>query len=348
MKGQWQKTVLICVLAVVLVVALVSGGCAPREKKPGEMTKVVVAMDWYPYAGWCDVYIPQVMGWYAEENLEVEFVTAPGRPHRLVGEKTATFGHGSGNDIYFIREAGLGVVAVAGDAQGLEWGFYGRVDKNPQLKLDADHRLIDVQEMQGMTIGGTIGFTTELVEAFLATTGLKGKLEYVIMESGAKIGSGLAGKIDAFTSSTGTIGYFKDIPGGGWFCDYAQGGIKVLPGMVISAHEDTIRDNPELVEAFVRAYLKGLKWSMENPQEAADLLVAAYPKEAEPYRTWYSLQTYVDFGLFGTENTKGKPLGWMSEKDWETTQGIILEWGRATTITKRPVSEYFTNEFIPK
>jgi NitT/TauT family transport system substrate-binding protein len=49
---------------------------------------------------------------------------------------------------------------------------------------------------------------------------------------------------------------------------------------------------------------------------------------------------------FETENTKGKPFGWMSEKDWEKSVDILLKTGK---IDKSfPATDLYTNKFVPQ
>jgi NitT/TauT family transport system substrate-binding protein len=52
--------------------------------------------------------------------------------------------------------------------------------------------------------------------------------------------------------------------------------------------------------------------------------------------TWETLET---------PNTKGRPMGWMAKADWEATQEILLKY--AGLKERRPVEEYFTNDYVP-
>jgi NitT/TauT family transport system substrate-binding protein len=46
-----------------------------------------------------------------------------------------------------------------------------------------------------------------------------------------------------------------------------------------------------------------------------------------------------------TPNTAGKPLGWMSEKDWEETVSVLKQYGGVTG--PLAAGQLYTNEFVP-
>ena len=46
-----------------------------------------------------------------------------------------------------------------------------------------------------------------------------------------------------------------------------------------------------------------------------------------------------------TPNTAGKPIGWMSDADWDETVKVLQEYGGVSTPLK--AADLFTNEFVP-
>ena len=46
-----------------------------------------------------------------------------------------------------------------------------------------------------------------------------------------------------------------------------------------------------------------------------------------------------------TPNTKGKPLGWGSDADWNGTIEVLKQYGGVTTPLE--ASQLYTNEFVP-
>ena len=123
-----------------------------------------------------------------------------------------------------------------------------------------------------------------------------------------------------------------------WYADC--GVAAVSNGMIV--HTDLLKEKPGLIRDFVAASLKGFLYARKNPDDAAatvkkfseTVLPAVARRELE-----LSWETYV------TPNTRGKPLGWMSDKDWEETVKILKEYGGVTT----PLDprDLYTNEFVP-
>jgi NitT/TauT family transport system substrate-binding protein len=46
-----------------------------------------------------------------------------------------------------------------------------------------------------------------------------------------------------------------------------------------------------------------------------------------------------------TPNTAGKPLGWMSDKDWQSTVEVLKKYGGVTGPIE--AAQLFTNAFVP-
>jgi NitT/TauT family transport system substrate-binding protein len=46
-----------------------------------------------------------------------------------------------------------------------------------------------------------------------------------------------------------------------------------------------------------------------------------------------------------TPNTMGKPLGWMSDKDWAATVDVLKQYGGVTTPLE--AQKLYTNDFVP-
>jgi len=333
MKKKWLAISVLCVtLAVLMVAGLALAGCTPQ--KPSEMTKVTVALDWLPFGRHTPYYIAMDKGWFAEENLEVEIKPTFAAGIQEIGAGNVDFAETTqGTAVILAVQQGIPIKAVCGEFQGDELGWYGLKSKNPDVKTVAD--------MAGLSVNGPASKDDD-VRAFLSISGMEGKTNWVIMEGSVYVGAALRGEVDAFISVSGSEAYCEGL-GGCWVINFSDGGYTTFPGAMMAAHTDLIENRPEVVRAFVRAYLKGLQYVLDHPQEAFDSLRANYP-DAEDFQ---KILIDVIIQLRDTPNTVGKPLGWMSEKDWEISQDIVAEWSSVARIVKRPVSDYFTNEFLP-
>lgn len=89
-------------------------------------------------------------------------------------------------------------------------------------------------------------------------------------------------------------------------------------GYVIITKEETIKNDPELVRAFVQATLKGWEYALANREEAVDL-VLKYNSELDREFQLKVLDKAAD--LIDT----GKPIGSMEKEKWEITRDILFE-----------------------
>jgi NitT/TauT family transport system substrate-binding protein len=117
--------------------------------------------------------------------------------------------------------------------------------------------------------------------------------------------------------------------------DYAQ-----LAANGILASEKVIKENPELVRAFVGAFLKGLQDTIKNPDEAFTLSEKHIPNFSD-------LDANVQKQVLTTsiEQWQATRLGYSDPQAWENMQTVLLDMKLLTE--KQDLTKAFTNEFIP-
>ncbi|HQV94978.1 MAG TPA: ABC transporter substrate-binding protein, partial [Anaerolineales bacterium] len=117
--------------------------------------------------------------------------------------------------------------------------------------------------------------------------------------------------------------------------DYAQ-----LAANGLLASEKVIAENPELVRAFVGAFLKGLKDTIANPDDAFELSASHIPNFAD-------LNADVQWQVLdvSTGQWQAQRLGYSDPQAWENMQNVLLDMGLLAE--KMDLSKAFTNEFIP-
>jgi NitT/TauT family transport system substrate-binding protein len=123
-----------------------------------------------------------------------------------------------------------------------------------------------------------------------------------------------------------------------WYADF--GVTAVSNGIVV--HPDLLKSDPELVRAFVTPTIKGFLYARQHPDEAI-AIVKKFSETISPEVTRremdYSWKTWV------TPNTRGKPLGWASDKDWAETVKVLKDYGGVTT--PLDPAQLYSNEFVP-
>jgi NitT/TauT family transport system substrate-binding protein len=122
---------------------------------------------------------------------------------------------------------------------------------------------------------------------------------------------------------------------------YADCGVTAVSNGII-VHTDVIKDDPEIVRSFVVASLRGFLYGRAHPDELA-IIVKKFSEATVPAIS--RREAELSFTTWVTPNTAGKPLGWMSKKDWEETVVVLKQYGGVTSPLE--AEQLYTNEFVP-
>ena len=122
---------------------------------------------------------------------------------------------------------------------------------------------------------------------------------------------------------------------------YADCGVTAVSNGII-VHGDLIKDDPELIRSFVAASLKGFLYGRAHIDEIA-AVVKKFSEATVPAIS--RREAELSFDTWVTPNTAGKPLGWMSDKDWNETVAVLKQYGGVTTPLE--AAQLYTNEFVP-
>jgi len=204
-----------------------------------------------------------------------------------------------------------------------------------------DVNVSTVQDLKGKTIGlpGLFGANYVGLRALLFSAGLK-ESDVTLQEIGFnQVELMTAGKQDII------VGYAANEP-----IQLKAQGIEVtelrvadsvqLASNGLLASEKVIAENPELVKSFVGAFLKGLQYTIDNPDDAYGMSESYIPNFAD-------LDENVQKDILKTSigQWQADHLGYSDPQAWENMQNVLLEMGLITE--KMDLSKAFTNEFIP-
>jgi len=107
----------------------------------------------------------------------------------------------------------------------------------------------------------------------------------------------------------------------------------------IITNEETIAEKPELVAGLVRAVLRGLRYTIDHPQEAFEICLEYVPEAGG--ENWQTQMAVLEESI---RFWNSDHLGYSDPSAWEISQKFMLEVGLAETETD--VEEMFTNQFI--
>ena len=277
--------------------------------------------------------VAQQRGYFKAEGLNVTFQVGKGGVDvaKQVGAGNAVIGGGIGDTPIIVRPNGVPVKAVAVLGGGALM----------QLVLDKDKGLSTVKDLKGKTIT-VLAYQDTTYFALLGMLASQGMTKDDVNAQAAgpvnvwKLF--LAGQSDAFASVpdwTAQVMMAKKniemIPSDKLFKSMAQ---------AIIASDDTIKNNPQLIQKVVRATLKGMKDIMADPAGAAVDFVKATPELAgkEDFVT-LSFKLYNQY-VYGGQKVLGEmdEARLMALQDFYAKEGLIK--------SKTAVKDLYTNQFV--
>lgn len=322
------------IVLLMLGMALVTSGCANSKptKEAGALTHITLPMGYIPNIQFAPLYVAIEKGYFRDAGIEIEFdYKFETDGVALVGAGELPFAVVSGEQVLLARAQGLPVMYVA--------AWYQQYPVSVVAKSEAG--VLIPQDLKGHKIGlpGLFGASYIGLRALLNA----GKLteEDVMLDS---IGFNQV-ELMAAGEQDVVVGYSANEPiqlkARGIavtevrVADYAQ-----LAANGILASEKVIAEDPELVRAFVGAFLKGLQYTIDHPDEAFTLSEAHIPNFAD-------LDADVQKQVLATsiEQWVAERLGYSDPQAWENMQDVLLDMGLLTG--KMDLSRAFTNEFIP-
>jgi ABC-type nitrate/sulfonate/bicarbonate transport system substrate-binding protein len=303
------------IMATILVATVIAGalfmsGCVG----PTEEEQVTVMMPYIPTVGWTPFYCAIDQGYYADEGLDVTMEYSPTgsvAPIQQVGAGKIEFGYAVFN-VIAKKDSGI---------------------TQPQ---DLDGKVMAVV---------AIGAPPHLMaKVMLLKSGVDyNNVTFVPLGSGGEIPALLGGKADAMAGHMVStfilkgMGRLEDV-NVMWMKDYGAN----LPPNAIIVNEKMLEDDPELIRKFVRATDKGLRYGVDNPEEAVDTFIKSNPEAAEKREFHLAYwKAFVDGSIQPDKYTPGR-------FDYERlvmTQDALYDIG---VIEKKiNISKAYTKEFLP-
>jgi NitT/TauT family transport system substrate-binding protein len=325
----FRKIVLI-MLGMAIAVSACSNSNSTNEA--GTLTKVSLPVGYIPNIQFAPLYVAVEKGYFKEAGIDVEFdYKYETDGVALVAAGELPFAVVSGEQVLLARAKGLPVTYIA--------AWYQQYPVSVVAKSEAG--ILVPQDLKGKKIGlpGLFGANYIGLRALLNA----GKLS----ESDVTLDAIGFNQVELVASGQQDIivGYTANEP-----IQLRAQGIAVtelrvsdyanLAANGLLASEKIIKEDPELVRGFVGAFLKGLKDTIANPDEAFQLSEAHIPNFAD-------LDSAVQKQILATsiEQWKAERLGYSDPQAWENMQDVLLDMGLISE--KQGLSKAFTNEFVP-
>jgi NitT/TauT family transport system substrate-binding protein len=289
-------------------------------------------MGYIPNIQFAPFYVAVEKGYFKEAGIEIEFdYKFETDGVALVGAGELPFAVVSGEQVLLARAQGLPVTYVAAWYQQYPVSVVARSELGIIVPQDLKGRKIGLPGLFGASYIGLRALLNagKLTEADVTLDAI-GFNQVELMAAGQQdIIVGYAANEPLQLRAQGIA--VTEIR----VADYAQ-----LAANGLLASEKVIQENPELVRAFVGAFLKGLKDTLSNPDEAFALSESYIPN-------FSGLDATVQTQVLTTsiEQWQADRPGYSDPHAWENMQNVLLDMGLITE--PLDLSKAFTNEFIP-
>jgi ABC-type nitrate/sulfonate/bicarbonate transport system substrate-binding protein len=322
-----------------------SAGSSTGPSPSPAVGTVRFALDWSPNTNHTGIYVARAEGWYEDASVELEILPYAGTtPEALMAAGQAECGISFQDAMTFAAAAGAPVVSVmavlqrtasaiavlAGsdierprDLDGTVYAGFGYPNEDPTLKavIQAD--------------GGTGTFTTVTLDTAAYEALYAGRADFTI----------------PFTAWEGVEAELREIDLRYFaFSDY---GFPEFYQVVMACDRRWVEREPDLAARFVEATARGYAVAAEEPDDAAEVLVAENPGvfEANPDLPVASQRFLADGGYLVDEDGQ---VGTQTVERWTGYSRFLYEAGLLTGPDGQPLAEepdyaaLFTTELLPE
>lgn len=315
------------IIFLLIVIVAISGCTASvstttKTSSVPSLTKVSVALDWFPYSGHAGLFIAKERGYFVNEQLDVE-LNVPSDPTTVL-QTVATgrddFGISFGPDVLIAREQAIPVVSVMvliqhpisivmtledsgiktpKDLIGKKIGTTG----NPTAE-----RLLDTMVKYDGVVDGTKAIDFVNVGFDLVPSLISKRVDAV------------AGAFEIFELiSAENQGFSVNV------MEVEDYGVPDYYELSLVTSDKMIAENPDIVQRFVRAAMRGYEDAMDDPQSAVQLMKQVRPEVDltidSPGVDILAPLWKSENGIFGWQEESR----WFSFTQWMKDNGLLSE-----------------------
>lgn len=312
------------------LVACASDPASPANEPAGsqELTSIRLPMGFIPDPQYAPFYVAQEKGYFTEEGFDIEFDYSPETDGMaLVGANELPFAIVSGEQVILARAQSLPVVYV------MEW--WQRFPVAIISKASAD--IESPQDLVGREVGlpGFYGASYVGYAGLLSANGLTQE-DVIASEIGfTQIETLMADQVEAAVVYANNEPVQLEAQGEDINVIYVSDFTDMVANGIIT-NESQIDQDPQSIERFLRAVMRGLSDTLANPEEAYEIS-KKYVEGLDDSRM-NVLEASIDLWRADT-------LGITDGGSWQRTQEVLLEIGFLDAPLEDLAAAY-TNEFV--
>jgi len=331
-------------LVLLATLALTAAACSGDDDKSPPASPTAVPLEHVtfmagfkpqanlPFVG---AYIAQEKGFFAAENLDVDIkhVTTPGDNFKFLATGEVQFSTADAASLLEKRASDppLDFVSIALIGQRGQQGF----------AVLADSGIASPADWAGKTAGYKGAQVTPDYLAILAAEGVdRSSVEEVKVGFEPQILT--EGKVDIFPvfvsnepDTLRRLGYETRV------FEAADYGAPTL-GLTYVTTGDLLRQKPDVVQRFLNAVLRGIRYADDNHAEAIDIVLKYAPLEQREHQL-YMLETELEAAKAGEAQASG--IGRQTAEQWQKLYDFLTQYS-ALPGAIADISAVFTDQFL--
>jgi len=334
-----MMTIVLC--STWLLLGGVAGGTDTAQgQAPKKMTDITFSLDFIVLGRHAPFYVAIDKGFFKDEGLNVNIISAKGTAQGIQNVESGLA------QIGFIDVASLVVARAAGSTVKVVSVVY---QKAPFcfFSLDPGANVRSIRDFEGLTVGSHSGsHISNIAKAMMRKANLDpNKLTVENIEPSARIAMLATRKIPAIDffiiTKPAMERAVKDAKVVTFL--FADHGLDLYSNG-IGAKESFLKENPEVMKAFVRAALKGYQYSFKHPQEAAEI-IQKHAKALKNDITVEELKIVEDLAV--TPDVKKSGLGSFTVERMKTSVDWMVENGGFPKDKAPKVEDVYATGFLP-
>lgn len=314
-------------LCLSVIVVLLLTACA-AQPGAGDLQRIRLPMGYIADPQYAPLYVAVERGYFAEEGLELEFdYSFETDGIALVGAGELPLAIVSGEQAILARAQGLPVVYVMEWFERYPVALVSKAETGVTEPADLVNRTVGVPGFFGASYVGLVGLLSAnsltLDDIEPAEIGFN-QVESLLSDQSEVVVVYINNEPVRLRDQGIAINVME-------VADYTN-----LVANGIITNEDTIAQNPELVQGFVRAFLRGLQDTIDDPAAAYEIS-KQFVEGLDDSR-----RGVLDASI---ELWRADPLGQTDPASWTETEQLLLRMG----LLDAPVpdlDQMYTNDFV--
>lgn len=313
----------------------------PATPEAAELRQVTLAMSFIPNIQFAPYYVADAQGYFAEEGIAVSFdynfETDVLQRAATWPESEVAFATASGTSTLLARQQGIPVQTVMTLYQQFPIVFFAKSATGLSSAADLSGKTVGIPGNFGESYYGLLAvrYANDLDESAFTVQEIGFTQAQAVLEDRVDVALGYGMNEPVLLRQQGEE---VDVLRVADVYDLAANGIVVS--------ERLLAEEPELVRGFLRATLRGLRDTIDDPDTAFDVSLGFIP-EAQLGDLELQRQVLIEsLPYWQSARTEAEGLGYSELEIWVRTEQFMRDAG----LLAGPVAveQAFTNEFLPE